>query len=160
VDVFVAGVGTGGTITGVGEVVKKRKPSVMVVAVEPVGAAVLSGRTPGTHQMPGIGVGFVPEVLNRSILDEVICVTDDCDGAISLDPLPATVEGTTSNATLDEGLEPIPKPIRMNMHGIETHGRAAQLAGGTDSRQSQEPAGWPALCEQTQGHSRHLLDLG
>lgn len=77
VDIFVAGVGTGGTITGVGEVLKRHKPSVRVVAVEPASAAVLSGGPPGTHQMPGIGVGFVPEVLNRSVLDEVICVTDD-----------------------------------------------------------------------------------
>ncbi|MCC7316654.1 MAG: cysteine synthase A [Planctomycetes bacterium] len=77
VDVFVSAVGTGGTITGVGEVLKQRKPSVRVVAVEPAGAALLSGRTAGKHQMPGIGVGFIPEVLNRSILDEVIAVTDD-----------------------------------------------------------------------------------
>jgi len=77
VDVFVAGVGTGGTITGVGEVLKKRRPSVRVVAVEPAGAAVLSGRPAGNHQMPGIGVGFIPEVLNRAILDEVIPVTDE-----------------------------------------------------------------------------------
>ena len=77
VDVFVAGVGTGGTITGVGEALKKRKPSVRVVAVEPAGAAVLSGRAPGDHLIQGIGVGFIPEVLNRSILDEVIAVTDE-----------------------------------------------------------------------------------
>jgi cysteine synthase A len=77
VDVFVSAVGTGGTITGVGEVLKKRKPSVRVVAVEPAGAAVLSGRPAGRHQMPGIGVGFIPEILNRSILDEIITVTDD-----------------------------------------------------------------------------------
>lgn len=77
VDVFVCGVGTGGTITGVGEVLKGRKPSVRVVAVEPAGAAVLSGRPAGKHLIPGIGVGFVPQVLNRSILDEVIAVTDE-----------------------------------------------------------------------------------
>jgi cysteine synthase A len=77
VDVFVAGVGTGGTITGVGEALKEWKPSVRVVAVEPDGAAVLSGRPAGTHSMPGIGVGFVPDVLNRAILDEVIAVTDE-----------------------------------------------------------------------------------
>jgi cysteine synthase A len=76
VDVFVSAVGTGGTITGVGEVLKARKPSVRVVAVEPAGAAVLSGRPAGSHLIPGIGVGFIPEVLNRSILDEVIAVTD------------------------------------------------------------------------------------
>lgn len=77
VDVFVSAVGTGGTITGVGEVLKARRPGVRIVAVEPAGAAVLSGRRPGNHQMPGIGVGFIPEVLNRSILDEVIAVTDE-----------------------------------------------------------------------------------
>ncbi len=77
VDVFVSAVGTGGTITGVGEVLKARKPSVRVVAVEPAGAAVLSGRPPGQHQMPGIGVGFVPAVLNRAVIDEIAVVTDD-----------------------------------------------------------------------------------
>jgi cysteine synthase A len=77
VDVFVSAVGTGGTITGVGEVLKQRKPSVRVVAVEPAGAAVLSGGPAGNHLIPGIGVGFIPEVLNRSILDEVIAVTDE-----------------------------------------------------------------------------------
>lgn len=77
VDIFVCPVGTGGTITGVGEVLKRRKPSVRIVAVEPANAAVLSGRPAGSHSIPGIGVGFVPEVLNRSILDEVIAVTDE-----------------------------------------------------------------------------------
>jgi len=77
VDVFVSAVGTGGTITGVGEVLKERKPSVRIVAVEPAGAAVLSGGPVGNHLMPGIGVGFIPEVLNRSILDEIIAVTDE-----------------------------------------------------------------------------------
>jgi cysteine synthase A len=77
VDMFVSAVGTGGTITGVGEVLKGRKPGVRVVAVEPAGAAVLSGRSAGSHRMPGIGVGFIPDVLNRGILDEVIAVTDD-----------------------------------------------------------------------------------
>lgn len=77
VDVVVSAVGTGGTITGVGEVLKQRKPSVRVVAVEPAGVAVLSGGPAGNHLVPGIGVGFIPEVLNRSILDEVIAVTDE-----------------------------------------------------------------------------------
>jgi cysteine synthase A len=77
VDVFVSAVGTGGTITGVGEVLKARKPGVRVVAVEPAGAAVLSGGPAGKHQMPGIGVGFVPAVLNRAVVDEVSVVTDD-----------------------------------------------------------------------------------
>lgn len=77
VDAFVAAVGTGGTITGVGEVLKQHKPPVRVVAVEPERAAVLSGRPAREHRIPGIGVGFIPPVLNRSILDEVIAVSDD-----------------------------------------------------------------------------------
>jgi len=77
VDAFVSAVGTGGTITGVGEVLKERKPSVRIVAVEPAGAAVLSGGPAGNHLIPGIGVGFIPDVLNRSVLDEVIAVTDE-----------------------------------------------------------------------------------
>jgi cysteine synthase A len=77
VDVFVSAVGTGGTITGVGEVLKARKPSVQVVAVEPAGAAVLSGGPAGDHLIPGIGVGFVPDVLNQELLDEVVAVTDE-----------------------------------------------------------------------------------
>jgi cysteine synthase A len=76
VDAFVCAVGTGGTITGVGEALKQRKPDVRVVAIEPAGAALLSGGPAGTHQMPGIGVGFIPKVLNRGIIDEVIAVTD------------------------------------------------------------------------------------
>lgn len=77
VDVFVSAVGTGGTITGVGELLKQRNPGVRIVAVEPAGAAVLSGGPAGEYRMPGIGVGFVPEILNRSILDEIIAVSDD-----------------------------------------------------------------------------------
>ena len=77
VDVFVSAVGTGGTITGVGEVLKERNPAVRVVAAEPAGAAVLSGGPAGKHQMPGIGVGFVPEVLNQAVIDEIVAVTDD-----------------------------------------------------------------------------------
>src|SRR5215471_1492934 len=77
VDVFVCGVGTGGTITGVGEVLKGRRPSCQVVAVEPASAAVLSGATPGAHHLPGLGAGFIPEILNRDIIDEVVRVTEE-----------------------------------------------------------------------------------
>jgi cysteine synthase A len=77
VDILVAGVGTGGTITGVGEVLKQRKPSVRAVAVEPAKAAVLSGGAPGNHLIQGIGAGFVPPILNRKVIDEVIAVTED-----------------------------------------------------------------------------------
>ena len=77
VDVLVCGVGTGGTITGAGEVLKSRNPQLHVVAVEPLTSAVLSGRAPGPHKIQGIGAGFVPPVLNRAIIDEVIAVDDE-----------------------------------------------------------------------------------
>ena len=77
VDALVAGVGTGGTITGVGEVLRAHNPNCHIVAVEPAGSAVLSGGPPGPHRIQGIGAGFVPAVLNRDLLDEVIAVTDE-----------------------------------------------------------------------------------
>jgi len=77
VDVLVAGVGTGGTITGVGEYLRERNPGLRVIAVEPSGSAVLCGGRPGPHRIQGIGAGFVPPVLNREILDEVMPVSDD-----------------------------------------------------------------------------------
>jgi len=77
IDAFVAGVGTGGTLTGVGEVLRERYPGILVVAVEPAGSPVLSGGQPGTHKIQGIGADFVPSVLNRENVDEVLPVADD-----------------------------------------------------------------------------------
>jgi cysteine synthase A len=77
IDILVAGVGTGGTITGVGECLREHNPQLQIVAVEPQGSAILSGAQPGPHRIQGIGAGFVPAVLNRELLDEVIPVSDD-----------------------------------------------------------------------------------
>ncbi|MEK7806034.1 MAG: cysteine synthase A [Planctomycetota bacterium] len=77
IDIFVSGVGTGGTITGVGEVIKKRKPSLKVVAVEPSDSPVLSGGKPGPHKIQGIGAGFLPDILNMKVIDEIITVKNE-----------------------------------------------------------------------------------
>lgn len=77
IDAFVVGVGTGGTITGVGEVLKKKNPNTLIVAVEPAASPVLSGGEPGPHKIQGIGAGFIPSILNRKIIDRVITITDD-----------------------------------------------------------------------------------
>ena len=77
VDILVSGVGTGGTITGIAEVIKKRRPSFKAIAVEPTDSPVLSGGEPGSHKIQGIGAGFVPDVLNRDIIDEIIKVTNE-----------------------------------------------------------------------------------
>jgi cysteine synthase A len=91
VDVVVSGVGTGGTLTGVGQVLKVRKPSLRMVAVEPTSSAVLSGGQPGPHKIQGIGGGFVPAILDRGVMDEIIQVTND--DAFDMAKLCARVEG-------------------------------------------------------------------
>lgn len=77
VDIFIAGVGTGGTITGVGEILKKHNPDIRIVAVEPSASAVLSGDMPGPHKIQGIGAGFIPEILNIDVIDEIIKVSNE-----------------------------------------------------------------------------------
>ena len=77
IDFFVGGVGTGGTITGVGEVIKKRKPSLKVIAIEPADSPVLSGGKPGPHKIQGIGAGFIPDILNMKVIDEIITVKNE-----------------------------------------------------------------------------------
>lgn len=94
VDIVIAGVGTGGTITGVAEVLKKRKPEFKAIAVEPANSPVLSGGQPGPHKIQGIGAGFVPEVLDKKLVDEVITVSDD--QAIAYGRRLATEEGLLS----------------------------------------------------------------
>ena len=112
VDIVVSAVGTGGTITGVGELLKERKGAIKVVAVEPAGAAVLSGKPAGSHQMPGIGVGFVPQVLNRSIVDEVIAVSDEeaCACARRLAREEGILAGVSSGAALHAALTLAARP--------------------------------------------------
>jgi cysteine synthase A len=112
VDVFVAGVGTGGTITGVGEVLKQKKPEVKIVAVEPAKAAILSGGKVGNHMIQGIGAGFVPDVLNRGILDEIITVTEDDAFAAArrLAREEGVLAGISSGAALSAALELARRP--------------------------------------------------
>ncbi|MCU0313114.1 MAG: cysteine synthase A [Solirubrobacteraceae bacterium] len=102
VDVLVAGVGTGGTITGAGEAIKAKNPKAKVIAVEPQSSAVLSGRSPGPHRIQGIGSGFVPKVLNREILDEVIPVPDEA--AIETARLAAAREGVLAGLSCGAAL--------------------------------------------------------
>lgn len=107
VDYFVAGVGTGGTITGVGEVVKKRKPSLKIIAVEPKDSPVLSGGNPGPHRIQGLGAGFVPDVLDRDIIDEVVRVDHEDAGetARRLAREEGILAGISSGAALWAALE-------------------------------------------------------
>jgi cysteine synthase len=106
-DFLVAGIGTGGTITGVGEVIKKRKPSFRTIAVEPAASPVLSGGQPGPHKIAGIGAGFIPEILNTKIIDEIIQVTNEQAGeyARRLGREEGILVGISSGAALYAGLE-------------------------------------------------------
>jgi cysteine synthase A len=107
VDILISGVGTGGTITGVAEVIKARKPSFRAVAVEPAASPVLSGGAPGLHKIAGIGAGFVPEILNTGIIDEIIQVTNEqaAEYARRLGREEGVLVGISSGAALYAGLQ-------------------------------------------------------
>ena len=112
VDIFVAGAGTGGTISGVGEYLKEKNPAVEVVAVEPAGSAVLSGGAPGAHGLQGIGAGFIPDVLNVEVIDRVIPVTeqDAYEASRSMGRLEGVLVGISSGAALWAAIEMAKKP--------------------------------------------------
>jgi cysteine synthase A len=107
VDIFISGVGTGGTITGVSEVIKSRKPSFKAVAVEPADSPILSGGQPGPHKIQGIGAGFVPDVLNTNIIDEIVTVTNEqaFETARKLAALEGILCGISSGAAVWAAME-------------------------------------------------------
>ena len=112
VDIFVSGVGTGGTITGVGQVLKARRPGVHIVAVEPEDSPVLSGGAPGPHKIQGIGAGFVPDILDRSVIDEVLQVGNQTafDTARLLARIEGIPTGISSGAAVAAALEIAARP--------------------------------------------------
>ena len=112
IDYFIAGVGTGGTITGVGEVLKKKIKKVKVIAVEPKNSPVLSGGNPGPHKIQGIGAGFVPQVLNKKVIDEIIQVSSEDAGNIArrLAKEEGIFAGISSGAALWAGLQVAARP--------------------------------------------------
>jgi cysteine synthase A len=112
VDILVAGVGTGGTISGVSEAIKKRKPEFKAIAVEPEASPVLSGGKPGPHKIQGIGAGFIPQVFNRDVVDEVIQVSNDHAGETSrkLARKEGILAGISSGAALWAGLQVAKRP--------------------------------------------------
>ncbi|KAB2644002.1 MAG: cysteine synthase A [Verrucomicrobia bacterium] len=112
VDFLVSGIGTGGTITGVGEVLKEKNPNIKIIAVEPAGSPVLSGGAPGPHKIQGIGAGFIPGVLNTKVYDEIIGVKEDDSGPISkqvskLDGIPV---GISSGASIWAAIQIAKRP--------------------------------------------------
>jgi cysteine synthase A len=112
VDIIISGIGTGGTITGVGEVLKPRKPSLKIIALEPAGSPILSGGQPGPHKLQGLGAGFIPSILNTKIYDEIITVKEDDSAPISkqvnkLDGIPI---GISSGAAVWAALQVAKRP--------------------------------------------------
>jgi cysteine synthase A len=112
VDIFVSGVGTGGTITGVSEVIKKRKPSFKAVAIEPSNSPVLSGGNPGPHKIQGIGAGFIPKILNTKIIDEIVTVENEkaFETARSIAKIEGILCGISSGAAVWAALEIAKRP--------------------------------------------------
>jgi len=120
VDIFISGVGTGGTVTGVGEVLKSRNPDIRIIAVEPLNSPVLSGGQAGSHKIQGIGAGFVPDIFNKSIIDEIIKVSDEDAGktARAAAKEEGLLIGISSGAALWAALEVAKRPENTGKHII------------------------------------------